>query len=121
MRNYPRSRKVEALIQEELSVALLQKIHDPRLSGVTITGVKVSEDLSTARVFFCVPDRANAKRDAEDGFKKAAGFIRRELSAVLGLRYMPEIHFNYDESLDYGRRIDDVLRGLSTGEEENEG
>lgn len=113
MRNYPRAKRVEALIHEELSTTLLKKIQDPRLIGVTVTAVKVSDDLATARIYFCVSERPDAKKEAQEGFKKAAGFIKRELAAVLGLRYMPGLFFNYDESLEYGRKIDDVIRSIS--------
>lgn len=120
MRNYPRAKRVEALIHEELSTTLLKKIQDPRLVGVTITGVKVSDDLATARVYFCVSNRPNAKKEAQEGFKKAYGFIKHELASVLGLRYMPGLFFNYDESLEYGQRIDEVMRSISQEKPENE-
>ena len=120
MRNYPRAKRVEALIQEELSSTLLKKIQDPRLSGATVTAVKVSDDLATARIYFCVSDRPNARKEAEEGFKKAGAFIKRELASVLGLRYMPGLFFHYDESLDYGHRIDSVFEGIKKEKAESE-
>lgn len=89
---------------------LMFNIKDPRLSQVTITGVKVSRDIGSARIYFTVSDEANDRKDAERGLKSASAYIRRELGQVMRLRFIPEIRFQYDESIGYGRKIDSLLR-----------
>ena len=88
----------------------MYSIKDPRVSTVTLTGVKVSRDLNNARVFFTVSDELLERKDAERGLKSAAPYIRRELGQVLQLRFMPEIRFQYDDSISYGQKIDSLLR-----------
>lgn len=105
-----RAEKVAEQIHKEVTQMLMFNIKDPRLSGVTITGVKVSKDIGSARIYFTVSDDENARKDAERGLKSAAAYIRRELSQVMRLRFIPEIRFQYDESVGYGRNIDSLLR-----------
>ncbi|MBN1956605.1 MAG: 30S ribosome-binding factor RbfA [Desulfuromonadales bacterium] len=105
-----RAEKVAEQIHKEVTQMLMFNIKDPRLSGVTITGVKVSKDIGSARIYFTVSDDENARKEAERGLKSAAAYIRRELSQVMRLRFIPEIRFQYDESVGYGRNIDSLLR-----------
>jgi ribosome-binding factor A len=88
---------------------LMERIKDPRVATVTLTGVKVSRDISLARIYFTLSDLDDRKA-AEIGLKSAASFIRRELSQIMQLRFMPEIRFQFDESVSKGQRIDDLLR-----------
>ncbi len=120
MRAYPRARRVAALIQEELSTTLIKKIKDPRLTETTVTGVKVTDDLKTARIYYCTSSRPGAREDAALGFKKASGFLRRELGAALELRVVPALEFFYDESLEYGQRMDALIASLKTEKTEEE-
>lgn len=85
-------------------------IKDPRVSSVTITGVKVTRDLSTARIYYVVGDEEADKKDIERGLKSSAHYIRRELAQVMKLRFIPELRFHYDESIGYGQKIDALLR-----------
>jgi ribosome-binding factor A len=107
-----RTNRVSGLIQAGISELLLKKIKDPRLALVTITGVKVSNDLRIARIYFCMGSSTKSKEEVLSGFKSAVGFMRRELGHSLKLRYVPELFFHYDESFDYGNRIDSILRDL---------
>lgn len=105
-----RPEKVGEQIHKEVTRMLMFNIKDPRLSQVTITGVKVSRDIGSARIYFTVADEANDRKDAERGLKSAAAYIRRELGQVMRLRFIPEIRFQYDESVGYGQKIDSLLR-----------
>ncbi len=108
-----RTNRVSGLIQAEVSDLLLKKINDPRLALVTITGVRVSSDLRIARIYFCMGSSSTrSKEEVLSGFKSAVGFMRRELGHCLKLRYVPELVFHYDESFDYGDRIDRIMRDL---------
>lgn len=113
MKPFSRSDRVAGQIQKALSDLLRKEISDPRLEGATITGVKMAADLKSAKVYFI---SLGGKRDgaqAAEGFNSAIGYLKRSLAAKLGLRYMPDLKFFYDESFDYGSRIDKMLKNLS--------
>ena len=110
MITFARSDRVSGLIQKVLSEILQKNIGDPRLKMATITGVKVSRDLKIARIYFTTPDGELKKEAAVSGFNSARGFIKRILAHELGLKYMPDIKFFYDESLEYGSRIDSLIK-----------
>jgi len=105
-----RAARVGKLIQEELAGMLIRGLKDPRLEMVSITGVDISDDLQFARIFFCVYGPEARKTAALEGFKSAIGFIRRELKIRLKLRKTPEIVFEFDNSFDYGDKIERLLK-----------
>ena len=82
----------------------------------TITGVKMSRDLRKAGIYFTISGTMAVKDEAVMGFKSAMGYIKRTLARQLGLRYMPELTFLYDESFDYGSKIDKVLESVKKPE-----
>lgn len=105
-----RPEKVAEQIQREVTRLLMFQIKDPRVAAATITGVKVSRDIGSAAIYFIVADEAQERAPAEAGLKKAASFIRRELAGVMRLRSIPELRFQYDDSVGYGQKIDTLLR-----------
>ena len=109
---FSRADRVSGLIQEVLSELLKKRIHDPRLHMATITKVKMSPDLKLARIYFTIYGDRKKSEDATDGFESARGFIKRNLARRLGLRYMPELKFFYDDSFDYGLQIDQILEKI---------
>ncbi|OQX25302.1 MAG: ribosome-binding factor A [Desulfobacteraceae bacterium IS3] len=111
MRSFTRAERVGGEIRRILSDILRKSVKDPRLEMTVITGVDVSSDLKNARVYFSTSGGNEIRRqEASEGFQSALGYIRRTLSQELALRYIPEIRFFYDESFDYGSRIDTLLR-----------
>lgn len=105
-----RSRRVGELIRQELSGLLRGRLRDPRLREVTVTEVEMSPDLKKAHIYFaCGVDRAEA---VAAGLEKAAGFIRRDLSKKVHLKFMPELVYHYDDSLDKGETMDDLLNSI---------
>lgn len=112
MKTYPRSDRIGGHIHKALSDLLQRDISDPRLEMATITGVKLSRDLRKAVVYFAVSGGDHAKAMAIEGFSSAMGYIKRNLARKLGLKYMPELKFIYDESFDYGSKIDHVLESI---------
>ena len=97
---------------------MLQKeISDPRLNLATITGVKMSPDLRLANVYFSISGGEKAKKDAASGFKSAYGFIKKKMAGRLGLRYMPDIRFYYDESFDYAAHVEGLLDSVKASDE----
>lgn len=113
MKAFSRADRVGSLILKHLSMLLKKHISDPRLEMATITGVKMSDDLKFARVYFCITGGEERVKEAKEGFKSALGFIKRSLSPELGLKYMPGLRFFYDESLDYGDHIERLLGSLN--------
>jgi ribosome-binding factor A len=116
MKTYPRSDRIGGLIHKTLSTLIQRDIHDPRLEMATITGVKMSRDLRKARIYFAISGSPEAKDRAARGFESAMGYIKRTLAQKLELRYMPELTFFYDESFDYGSKIDKVLESIKKPE-----
>ncbi|MBE9545691.1 MAG: 30S ribosome-binding factor RbfA [Proteobacteria bacterium] len=114
MTSFSRADRVSGLIQETLSDLLNKSIHDPRLQMITITKVKMSADLRLARIYFAIYGDDKKSEDAAKGFESARGFIKRILAPKLGLRYMPDLKFFYDDSLDYGSHIDQLLEKIKT-------
>ena len=107
---FSRSDRIGGLIQKILSDLLRKEIKDPRLKMTTITGVTVTRDLKLARIYFTTADSKQKKDAATNGFNSARGYIKRTLAQALDLKYMPDIKFCYDESLDYGARIDELIK-----------
>ncbi|MBU1712824.1 MAG: 30S ribosome-binding factor RbfA [Proteobacteria bacterium] len=109
---FSRADRVAGQIQKILSEILIKDIKDPRLDMATITGVKMSNDLKLARIYFTISGSNKSAEDAAKGFKSASGYLKRTLASQLGLRYMPALSFFYDESFDYGARIETLLKTL---------
>ena len=112
MKPFARSERVSGHIQKVLSDVLKKNIKDPRLEMATITSVKMSRDLKTARIYFTTSGGSNSSKKAAEGFNSARGYVKRTLAEQLGLRYMPELKFFYDESFEYGSHIDKVLKSI---------
>jgi ribosome-binding factor A len=107
---FERAERVSGLIQKVLSEILQKDIKDPRLKMATITGVDVSRDLKLARVYFTTPDSEHQKNAAIKGFNSARGYIKLTLAHALGLKYMPDIKFFYDQSIEYGAHINRLIK-----------
>ena len=112
MTRYARSERVGHHIRSTLADILHRDVKDPRLKMVTITSVDVSSDLRMAKIYFATTgDDENIQR-VKSGFDKARTFIKKRLGEELGLRYMPDIRFYYDDSLDYGARMEALFRSI---------
>jgi len=106
-------------MREEISEILLKDLKDPRIGFVTITKVAVTDDLRQAKVYYSVFGGEQEKEDSFQGLESATGYIKRELGRRMRLKYMPEITFHFDDSLEYGAHIEELLRDVKdTGEEQ---
>ncbi|MCK5204346.1 MAG: 30S ribosome-binding factor RbfA [Desulfobacterales bacterium] len=114
MSPFSRADRVGGLIQKVLSNILNKNIRDPRLKMTTITGVKVSRDLKQARIYFSTSGGIQKKGDTIEGFNSAHGFIKRTLAHELDLKYMPHLKFFYDESIEYGAHIDELIESTKS-------
>jgi ribosome-binding factor A len=107
-----RQRQVAELLHEEISLLIQRRARDPRLGFVTVTGVEMSPDLRVAHVYVSVLGSDDEAQASLDSLSRAAGFFRRELGASLSLRYLPELNFRPDDTLERALRIDQLLDSL---------
>ncbi|MCH7897252.1 MAG: 30S ribosome-binding factor RbfA [candidate division NC10 bacterium] len=110
-----RAERVGDLLKEELSEVLLREIKDPRIGFVTITGVRVSDDLRHARVYVVTHETGEGQQRTLEGLQSARGYLRGALGRRVRLRYIPDLSFWVDESLEQGFRIHEILKSLETG------
>ena len=114
MITFSRADRVSGLLQKVLSEILKRDIADPRLRMATITGVKMSADLKLASIYYTTSGDKNSINAAAQAFNRAHGYIKKKLAQQLELRYMPQLRFFYDESFDYGSRIEKLLKTVSS-------
>ncbi|EHJ53142.1 30S ribosome-binding factor RbfA [Streptococcus macacae] len=116
MVNY-RLDRVGMEIKREVNEILQKKVRDPRVAAVTITDVEMLGDLSLAKVYYTVmSDLASDNQKAQVGLEKAKGTIKRELGKNLTMYKIPDLTFIKDESIEYGNKIDQMLRDLEKKE-----
>ncbi|MFH1080705.1 MAG: 30S ribosome-binding factor RbfA [Pseudomonadota bacterium] len=109
MTTFKRADRVADLIQCEISDILLKQVRDPRISALTVTGVKVTDDLRLAKIYFVELAQDTIHAETLAGLEKATGFLRRELGKRLQLRCVPDLIFRADVSFAYGNRIERLL------------
>lgn len=114
MLRYKRSVRVGDLIREEIADILMHKVKDPRIGFVTVTGVKLSDDLRHARVFLSIY-KDEEKEITLKAIEVAKGFIRRELGKRMRLKFVPELVFRLDKSIEYGNKIERLLKDIEKG------
>ena len=96
-------------MKEQISLILSRELRDPRVGLATVTDVRVSPDLRYARVFASVLGPHDEQAKTVAALNQAAGFIRRQLGARLRLRHTPELTFCFDESVERGARMEELL------------
>jgi ribosome-binding factor A len=104
-----RARRVGDEIQRELSQLLHEEVKDPRVGRVTITAVEVSPDLSHAKIFVTHLAGREHGDDAIAALQHTAGFLRTALSRRLQLYSVPQLHFAYDDSIESGMRLSQLI------------
>jgi ribosome-binding factor A len=108
-REFPRSRRIEDQIQRILSEVLRVSVRDPRLGGVIITAVKVSRDLSVAKIYFTSMELDQDPAVLRTAFLSAVGFLRSQLAKQLTVRQVPELRFVHDDSMQRGSAMDRLI------------
>ncbi|PLR87427.1 30S ribosome-binding factor RbfA [Bacillus sp. V33-4] len=107
-----RANRVGEQMKKELGDIIGRKIKDPRIGFVTVTDVEVTGDLQQATVFISVLGDEEQRENTLKGLAKAKGFIRSEIGQRIRLRKTPEILFEFDESIDYGNKIESLLHQI---------
>lgn len=111
-----RQQRVSDRIRQELADLLERRTEDPRLYGLTITGVEVTQDLKLAFIYVSSLAGVEGSREALAGLQHAKGFFRRELARRIDMRIVPDLIFRWDASLETGERISRILDDLAKQE-----
>ncbi|WP_149400092.1 30S ribosome-binding factor RbfA [Dictyobacter arantiisoli] len=120
MPNAHRQEKLGELMASDLSELIRTRVKDPRVGFASITRVEVSGDLRHAKVFVSVMGTPEEQAETMQGLKNARGFLRHELATRLTLRYMPEIGFKLDNSIEEGARILNLINQVAEEDREKQ-
>jgi ribosome-binding factor A len=106
-----RIRRVDEAVRAVLGDAISKDLQDPRVGFVTVTGVNTSPDLRQARVYVSVLGDEQEREDSLEGLRSAHGFLQARVATELRLKHTPTLTFAYDESVQRGMRITELLNG----------
>jgi ribosome-binding factor A len=104
-----RPERLAEQIKEEVSLIIAGEVEDPKVGFVTVTDAKLSADLRNAKIYVSVLGTEDEVRASLAALKHAAGFVRRQLGAVLRMKHIPELHFVYDDADLRASRIEELL------------
>lgn len=114
-----RLRRIEDQIQRELAQLVQQEMKDPRIGMVTVTAVRVTKEIENATVFFTVMGSTEQQTiETQKVLNRAAGFLRREVAHRLSLRHVPVLHFKFDESVEKGMRLTELINAARASDEQ---
>lgn len=105
--------KMNGIIQRELTQILQLEVKDPNVGFCTITAVDITRDLSIAKVYVTFLGKGYDKKKGMDALNRSKGFIRSALAKRLTIRKVPELQFIQDTSLDYGNKIEAILKEIN--------
>ena len=108
-RDFPRSRRIAEQIQRELPDIIRVELKDPRVGMITITDVEMTPDNAHAKVFFTVLGQQPRIDEAAAGLQHAAGYLRSQLAQRIKIRVVPQLHFEYDASVERGIRLSQLI------------
>ena len=115
-KNNNRIGRIDEEYRKELSQIIGYELKNPNVTGmISVTKVKVTPDLKYAKVYVSILNPKNIK-ETMDGLKKSSGFIRSELAKRINLRNTPELVFEIDDSMEYGAKIDSILKEIMPNE-----
>lgn len=113
-----RPQRVAELIKIEVSQIIREELKDPRINQViSITTVRVTNDLKHAKVFVSVLGSQKDKESLIKGLEAATGFVKKELAKRIKMRFIPDIHFQLDNSIEYGFEISKILKDINKGDQ----
>ena len=110
-----RPEKIADLLKREVSKILNQEVKDPRLQNINISAVKVTDDIGIAYIFYTIIGKSIKKDESKIDNKillKLSGMIRSKLSKNIQIRRIPKIIFKFDESIEYSKNIEELLKDL---------
>lgn len=104
-----RARRIGDQIQRELAEIVRNELRDPRVGMITFTGVEVTPDFAHAKVFFTMLGDDSEREETLRGLRRAAGFMRSLLGRRIKIHNTPELHFEFDESVERGVRLSKLI------------
>ena len=107
-----RTERIAEQLREEVSQILATEVADPGVGLVTVSRVKVTPDLSLARVYWTILGNAEDRKKTTKALQRAAAFVRHVLAGRVTLRRVPEVVFQYDEGLAAHQRVEEILQEL---------
>jgi ribosome-binding factor A len=113
---FGRSQRVASLVRINVAEILAYQVKDPRVAGVTVIEAEVTGDLREARVFVYFPGDETRRAEVLSALQGVSGYVRRELGQRMQARVTPTVEFRFDDSLEYGARIESRLRELGLGD-----
>ena len=108
-----RPQRVADQLRAEITDLLAREVHDPGIGFLTVTHVKVTPDLQVARVYYTTLGDEKARRETDRALRRAVPFLRRHIGRRLHLKRVPELEFFFDEAIERGDRIEQILQELS--------
>jgi ribosome-binding factor A len=112
---------VEGQLKREISKILQEDLKDPRIGFVTITRINLTLDLRYARVYFSVMGDDKVKEESLKGIKSAIGFIRKLIAERMKLRYVPELYFKLDNSIEYSINLEKTFERIRNERQDSQG
>jgi ribosome-binding factor A len=109
MKSFSRTSRIADQMQRDLAQLIRTELKDPRVGLVTIQSVDVSSDYSHAKIFFTQLGEAKDAKACTEALNHAAGFLRHHIAERLGMRTMPVLHFVYDESVERGIHLSQLI------------
>ena len=111
-KNEARLNRINEELKKELSSVINYKLKNPNVTGmISVTRVKITPDFKYAKIYVSILNSKNVNKTME-GLKESSGFMRNELAKTVNLRITPELVFELDDSLEYGEKIDSILKEL---------
>lgn len=107
--NQIKLKRIESQIIKEVSDIIMNEARDNSIKDITITGCNVTNDLSFAKIYFTT---LKDKKEVLKDLSEASGFIRGELSERIEIRHTPKLKFVYDESIEYGEKIESIINEI---------
>jgi ribosome-binding factor A len=114
---YKRSQRVGDLVREEVADIIMYRLKDPRIGFVTVTGVDMSPDMKNAKVYVSVLKEEDRELTLEI-LNSSKSFIRSLLSKRLRMKFIPTVEFRFDTSIEYGYKIDKLLKEIKDRDED---
>ena len=121
-KEFSRATRVAEQMQRELADLLMFEVKDPRIGMVTITAVEVTGDMAHAKIFYSAPqakeneknkpstaNHAKTLQSIQNGLENSAGYLRTQVAKRMLLRTVPQLHFVYDESIDIGMKMAQLI------------
>ena len=115
-----RPNRIADQLRAEIADLIAREVHDPGIGFMTITHAKVTADLQLARVYYTTLGDEKARRETQRALGRAAPFLRRQIGRRLRLRRVPALEFFYDEAVERGDRIEQILQEITAGRPEHD-